>query len=561
MSATRTLLYPLAALAVVGGLLYLRPQRTDSLPAAPGAGGSADAAPQEPRPFEYVHGIQLPIPPENFQRKGPAADRVERWFDRMQWSPSPLQYYTQTQIATLTPEEQRRFVELVAAEWDRDPIRAANLITVLGELDEPRGHEIILAAALHTSGYVRGEAARALSLLDSTAAAARAEELLRDPSEAVRKAAARALVAMKSPEALEALERYAGSDPIEGVRIVIHRLGQSTEDPSVIPVLRGYLDHDPGTAHFAIEALVRFGDANAFDKVYELLKSADAGARVRALTYLLQADPEWLDVSLVANHSNDTRPEVRQLVAEILSRCGARLTGDAKARAVEALDRMVGDADIRVYQTALAGLYASGRKDVAEPYLKGIEDSSGLPLHNAVDVVTHLFHDERSLAPLLARWKTRPNATDAATLLIGLGHLGDAAGVEPFLDAIRGASPTEPADSNGTALSRIAALHFSSLGAGALPRLYDLLDEDLPDDEAYLRALDALRGCSGPHRLQRLIDLALDSRRSLRVRAAALETLPFLKDPALFEVLSAALPRCDNVEIAKKARAVLFDYS
>ncbi|MBI4882031.1 MAG: HEAT repeat domain-containing protein [Planctomycetes bacterium] len=554
----KTILPPLAAALVVAGLIYFRPGRD----AGPGDGGVDEtAAPPRQRTFHLLFDLDFPQPPSPVLVKGPVRARCERWFGRLLWAPAQQVFYTQNLIAkNLDAAEQRRFVDLVRQEYERDAGRAAVCITCLGAFAVKEAEDLVLEAALHANNRVRAEAARALSVTDSAAAALRAGELLDDPVEMVRRAAVRALTVMECPEALDVLHEYAIRNPEDGLRHVLFRLSQSAEDPSVIPVLRQYFLRHDEAGIIALEGLVRFGEANAMNVLREKLLQPDIVEQSRALKMLLLAPPEAVEHAWIEPFLTHAMPEMRVVTANVLAMLLCAPEARERDKVEELLARQAADLDVRVRDAALVGLYQGGRRDVVEPYLKGIAAASGMGLNIALDVTVRLVRDERALPLILGRLRAAPGATDTSMLIAGLGQLKAAAGLEPLLDFIRAARPGEPVDGNGIPLSQTAVLHITALGKVAQEALLAVLGEDV-HEQARLRAVDALRGLEGADCLRELIAVSLDPKQSLAVRMAALESLPRLAGGDLFEALFAVLDQYRERELAQKALLVLYDYA
>ncbi len=553
----RTILPPLAALVVVAGLIYFRPARDPDH----GTGSTEETAAPRPRAFHLLFDLDFPQPPSTIVNKGPVPARCERWFDRLLWAPSHQVFYTQNLIVKhLDEDEQRRFVDLVRQEYERDAGRAAVYITCLGAFSVPEAEQLVLDAALHANNRVRAEAARALCETDSAAAARRAGELLDDPVEMVRRAAVRALTVMECLEALEVLREYAARNPEDGLRHVLHRLSQNADDPSVIPVLRQYYLQHSVAGIIALEGLVRFGEANAMSVLLEKLAQPDIVEQSRALKMLLLAPPETVERAWVEPFLTHAMPEMRLVTANVLAMLLCAPEAREREKVEELLVRLAGDPDARVRDGALAGLYRAGRRDLIEPYLKGIAAASGLALNIAIDVTVRLVGDERALPLILGRLRGAPGASDTSMLLAGLGQLRSEQGLEPLLGFIRAARPDEPVDGNGIPLSQTAVLHITALGKVAQEPLLALLAQDV-HEQAKLRAVDALRGLEGGDCLRELIAVSLDPGQALAVRMAALESLPRLGGAGLFEALFAVLDQYRERELAQKALLILHDYA
>jgi len=435
----RNFAFPVMALIVVGGLIYLRPDRE---PEDQGTG--EPPLPEIDREFHFVHTRLFTEPPGRVVVRGPIEDRVERWYDRLFWAPNRLMFRTQEQIAGLDPAEQARFLDLTWKGWKQNAANMFHHLPCLGTFEIPEAEELILEATQHTNNLVRGEAARALTMLDSPLAAARAAELLYDPFEMVRRAAIRALTTMETPEALAALQEYAASGGQDGIRHVLHRLGQDSEDPSAIPVLRQHLEEgDPGR-FMALESLARFGDLVALDEIHRMIASPDVVVQSQGLKMLSLVPTELVDAEVLEPFLTHQLPAMRLLVASILSNLAADPKPYQPELIEDYLSRQIGDSDMQVRQQALGGLYRFGRKDLAEIYLKAISRESLLSLHTAVDVTTRIMEEPRAGQLLLERLKSETHPTNIAILLVGLGNLKEARGLEPMIAILRKAHPDEP---------------------------------------------------------------------------------------------------------------------
>lgn len=561
----RTLLYPIVALVLVVALIQLRPGRTGP---PPGDGpASTEARTDEDattRPFAMLRGAPLPLPPQ----LQVDADPAERWFRRMLWAPSNLVVYTQRRVASLDDVQRRRFVELVDQLWSRSPEQTHVFFTSLGELVDtvPRALEILIEATRSSSNLVRDWATRGLMVAEGPDAARQVEKLLYDTSQQVRRAATQALIEMRDPEALAALQRYAETDPEEGIRHVLHNLGRHTDDPSSIPILRRYIDTDPVLDQLAIAALARFGDPNAIDILFRRLELPDAEIQVRALTNLRGAPTDQLDPRRLLPFLSATSPMTRLNATELLlamARDDLITVADDPDIAAALLEQS-NDRDYQVSQIATAALYALGRKDVAEAYLKGIETSTGAVLHNNVDMAATLLGDERTLDAVRRRLDraTPPNdLRDQIILIAGLGQLRDPAASDILIGYVRGASAVEEVDENGSSLSSKAAHVLPNLGASVIPELLEVAHDAEASLHARVRALDALRGFAELDVVDELVAIAVEPENDVALRRAALETLPFVRDADIFQALAEALPDLEVFELAQTARVVMADYS
>ncbi|MFG0318925.1 MAG: HEAT repeat domain-containing protein [Planctomycetota bacterium JB042] len=560
----RTLAIQIVAVAVVALLVYLRPAPVTA-PSDPGAAGGPGTVSGSddlgPVPFRFLHVLPLQTPPPNVLRTSvPSSDRVARWFDRLLWASPRIVSATQEQLATLDPEEQARYVERFEREFRRDAGRTVPAIAPLGGYEIDEAHRMLLEAATHTDNRVRMEATRALALVDSDAAAARLEKLLDDPIENVRRAALRALTEMSSKSALAALEAYAERNPEEGIKHALAKLGADADDPSVIPVLRRHVDRTDDGRFYALDGLARFGDGNALDRLYELIELPDPGVVKRAIQSLLQAPPELLDVDAVEGLVTNRYPDVRAIAAVLFSRMAGAEGIEKREKVLELLGRQIGDLDMRVRYPAYQGLFDAGRTEVTEKFLRVLPTASEFALHVPVEVLTKVTGDERALEPILARLETETDPRDRAILLTGVANLSLPAGIPVLLETIRAASEDEPYDGNRQPLSQTAALHLGKFGLEVQAPLLEIADDDEVTPLARMRALDALRAVPGADALDDVLEIALDPTQPREVRIAAIETLPHL-DGDLYEVLSEGIGEFTDVELARRAQVVLFDYS
>lgn len=540
MSSVRTLAYPVVALAILAGLILLKPRRAFEVPprdepltSMPGPGGGD----------QFVHPLIVPEPPEYVLRARFQSDRVRRLFDRIEWGPQDLYPSVDRALERMPAIEQRRYVDLVRERYTIDPIQAAKHLTRLGNLDVAEAEELVLEAALAPSAYVRMQATRALLVMDTTRGAKRLEQLLADPDEAVRREAIRSLSEMQSKEAMQALQRYADAHPEDGIRHVLTRIAETAEDPAAIPTLRKYVDEPGDIGKIALKGLSRFGDLLALERLKQLIVSPNPNDQAMGIAFLQVAprelvDPLWVE-PLLMNPFGDTRRDAVELLAkQALSKT------DAPRETLERLlEKGASDPDARVHQAALVGLYALGRKDIAEPYLKAIEAAEGLNLSNALELTTRLFADPRSASAIRERWARDPDVTTKALLLIGMANLGEAADIEPFLDALRGASVDEPRDSDGVPLSFRAAQLLGKIGKGHEGRLLQFVRDRAPL-LVQLRALDAIRGIPETECVDELLDLLVDASIPLEVRIAIVDTLPSCGAADTFERL---IERTDEI--------------
>lgn len=557
---SRAVAFPLVALGVVALLVYLRPAPIEAEVSGATEPATNDALPV--REFQFHRSIQFPEPPESIRRQGPVADRVERWFQRLLWAPSHQVFYTQNRLTELDEDEQVEFADKTRALFRERPVQAAPCITVLGSFSVPEAHALIREAALHSSALVRGEAARALLLMDSPDAARWAGELLDDPAESVRRNALRTLNAMETPEASTVLEKYAESDPDEGIRHVLLRLS-TREDPSVIPALRVHMNRKDDGRYFALQGLARFGDGNALDVLFDLLVSPNYTEVQHAIQGLILAPPSTIDVRRIEPLVTHQRPEIRQLVAEIVGGVACSEEADANQRemAIELLLRQMADLDTRVKRNCLRGLYRAGRHDVAEPYLKLIASGNGFALNQAIEVAAHDLEDPRARTLIVERLKSATDPSEQAALITGLGYVVDDDSMPILLDYIRRANPDEPLDGSNIPLSQRAAMFVAKVGPAAQGPLFEIIAADDLHEHAKLRAIDALRGIADSDCVEELLLVAQDEDQPMSVRRAALETIPLVEKGDLFEIVSDALQDFEDPDLAQLALKILLDYA
>ena len=552
----RAIALPTVALVVVGVLIYLRPERTTDEPQV-----DSPIPPVADQGFRFVQKVQFQVPPGQVMNRGPIKDRVERWFDRLLWTTNRGVFRTQEQVATLDEDEQLRFVELVRREWKKDPRRMAKHLTCLGTFQIPEAEEIILEATQEADNLVRGEAARALTLLDSPLAAARAAELLNDPTEMVKRSAIRALTTMDAPEALAALEEYAATGEGDGIRHVLHRLGRNTEDPSSILVLRQHLAPGDPARIMALEGLAKFGDQVAMDEVHTMLESPDIVVRSQGLKIMTLVPPELVEVERLERFLTERLPEMRHLLGAILYNLASQPEPNQEDLLEDYLNRQAGDGDMQVRQQALGGLYRLGRTDLVEVYLKALGTASMLSLHTAVDVATRIMSDPRAGPLIVKRLETEAHPANIAILVTGLGNAKEPTGLKPLMELLRKANPDEPRDGSGTPLSKVASQRLPLLGLPITEELLAVLDADV-HEYAKLRALDTLRGMGrSADCLDELIEVTLDQEQLLSVRMAALESLPLLKSEDLFDSLMDALGEYEEYDLGQRALQILLDFS
>ncbi len=554
----RALAYPLAALAIVAVLIALRPKRVEAPDAPPALLPPSNTAVSDGA-FQFVRVPHQQDLPEEALRGGVPEDRCERWFSRMAWGDNPLRDHTRPMLATLDAAEQRRFTQLAEERLERDPAAIAAMVTGIGQFQVEEARAFVLRCAEHPSNYLRAEAARALARIGGDDAALRAEQLLSDPYEGVRRAAVNSLIEMRAPAAVDVLRRYAEREPRDGLRAVLTHLGMNTKDPSVIPTLRAYTDRTDGLEMVALEALARFGDGNALDRLYALLDSPAPTARMAALRCLGNAPAESLEIEKLEHAMSQPSAVVRRLAAELVWHIAQGNEIDRRDVLLRVAEQVAKDPDPGVAGRAIGALYTLGRKDVSESYLRQVQIATGMDLSRALEFIARVFKDERAIPLIQQRLGSAPGPAEAAVLLAGLALFKDPATWPTFETYLRHAGPTEPRDVGGSPLSYHAALAASGLGVAIAPKLVAMLDDDL-GEEAQLRVLDVLRGIPDSGCGAALARIASDPARPMSVRLAAIEGFAYHPGADDFATLTRALDTLKEPELAARAREILLEY-
>lgn len=403
--------------------------------------------------------------------------------------------------------------------WGRVPSPASEAIPLLLQaLREERSWRVRVAAA-HALGSLQAASA-ALDLAEALRqapdeitrrafrdalielgepAVSAVTDLLGDPAEGVRRAAASALGRIGSPAALPALMRTL-NPRYEGAPRVRQQAAQALGEirsPEAVPALLEALASDPhGTVRLvAVGALGRIGDPRAAPALLDALKGED---------FLLRAEAALALGRLQGRERESLQALLDRLAGEenglVRSALALGLGETRRPEAVPALvDLLQGPEPESVRRSAAWGL-----AQIATPEAeKALEWALASPQGEVRQAAAFALGaaGNPAAAPILRRTALDdPDPEDRARAAQLLGSLGSAAAVEPLTQLLR--------DDRYPSVRRVAAQALASLGQrAAVPALLEALIDD-PD---------------------------------LTVRAAAAEALGVLGDPRAIPVLTEAL--------------------
>lgn len=461
----------------------------------------------------------------------------------------------------------------------RGDTRAADLLT---RLARQTFTDAVDAAIADPSPTRRAIAARAVGARGDARAVPALAGLLRDRMAEVRAAAATALGAYRTPEAVAALATH--TDTNANVRLAVLRALACQGDMGVAPAfVAATRDRDARGVRAAVAGLARL-DTDVVPALLQALAHADAEVRGAAYAVLV-ARAASLPLEPVLPLLRDTHPATRALAARLLGE-----THNTRAFAhMEALLRDT-DADVRrtaagalgalgdpraadVLRAKLAtrddacrigaarGLAAMGARQATPALLMALDDpnpevrnaaAAALGVLKAPEAVVPLcarltgtaalddrlaairalgaIHDARATDPLLAALKHRDPAVCAAAAS-ALGVLGDPRAVAPLAAML---DDTRRSAAHADAVVALGALHH----VRAIPVLADLV-ASARSTPLRIAAIHALRAIGGPRAVPPLI--AAVSQRDGDIQLAAIEALGALRDAGAVPVLASLL--------------------
>ncbi len=319
---------------------------------------------------------------------------------------------------------------------------------------------------------VRCQAMKTLGLLADERAIAPLIAQLVEKDEQIRIASIRALAAFECREVAQAFTQVLADDPAVQVRVtLVSALKQWSED-AVPLLLRALSDQDSTVRCGAICALGERGDERAVD-------------------------------SLIMALADDT---TRSAAIEALGQLGDK-------RAIDPLLRQLFErnADIRIYILAAVSLASFHQPEVAQAFIRVVEDSTLKSLRGSVAFALGQWDDERAVPLLLSllvdeNWQVRWRAAEA------LAKHSDKRAVEPLLATLR----------DEKILVRCRAI--DALGNSGDERAIDPLLRQFADKERQIRiaATAALRSFHRPEIVQAFLKaLTDDPVREVRTQVAS----------------------------------------
>jgi len=330
-------------------------------------------------------------------------------------------------------ELRARVVDALSSLLDNEDV-CQDVARALGEIGDSRATEPLIAVLESPYSSARGNAARALGDIgDVRAAAPLVRAAFSDHNEAVREAAATALVRLGAPSVGPVLGRLGPHHQAHVFELLV-RIGA----PAVQSLLAALVDYDNELG--ASRALGQIGEP-AVEPLIAALRRENYGARGQ--------------------------------VASVLGEIG-------DARAVEPLIAAVRDGD-PIHDKAASALAKIGEPAV-EPLLAAVSDDTPSVQQDVIRALGEIG-DKRSVEPLIAVLETDEPSV-RATAALALGKIGDARAVEPLVAALQ--KEQISADNAIAALGRIG-------GSQAVEPLIAILENE-PDRSRRWDIVKALVG-------------------------------------------------------------------
>ncbi|HYQ44671.1 MAG TPA: HEAT repeat domain-containing protein [Polyangiaceae bacterium] len=392
-----------------------------------------------------------------------------------------------------------------------DPLYGAEAVRALGRLGDPSAVPALLEQLSRASGGLVGAIALALVAIRDAA-----EQRFGTGASVEQKLSNSAKPSELRQRLALGLKR---ADPAEQLALsqVLSWLGEESSVPLLLGLLRGA----PAVAQAAVQSLKRLGPV-ADAPLLAALPSATSDER-RLLVPLLGGKRSARDQLIECLADEDAA--VRALTCDALART-------ADPAAVPAIFPLLGDADTRVSQAALAAIQTLGSDETRRLALAATS-SPDVRLRRAALRIIGYFGYPEGLESLLEASKSSDEKLREAAIA-GLPFIDDPRAQAELLRAARHVSPR----------TRTFAMRALGHTAGdAIVR--EQLRAALGDADAWVRyyacqALGRLRDDSATDRIALLLEDPFG-----QVRVAAVEALAHLRGARAFEVLSGVLGTAD----------------
>jgi len=376
----------------------------------------------------------------------------------------------------------RRVVEsLVRVVTGGNFFRTFPAIDVLGRSGDPRA--VVPLADLLIDVRYMFEAARALGRTGNRAAVAPLVRLLARPGDAIVRAVALALAALRERHA----ELYGVVAPIDEelrravpMPATLRRLVQSLRgagqaeqialcavltalgSDAAIPDLRPLLDGPPAVAAAAAEALQQLGQSSDA-RVLDALRDGDGPRRLLLLPLVTSSAA----TTEVVRCLGDEDPEVRAAACAALARIG-------DPGSVRVLFPLLADPNGRVVHAASSAIQSLGGADAESLALEAARSEHPGVRRAALRILGYFGYD--AALPVFLEALGDPDARVREVVIAGLPYLDSPSALDALLEAAGGPDPR-------TRAAAVRALGQST----AEPRVVACLVGSLGDDDAWVR--------------------------------------------------------------------------
>lgn len=508
----------------------------------------------------FCRTVRLISPPHYAVQKGPEL-KYERWLDRIKWGTNESVNWT---IDCLVSETTRPFLAEVERRINlfrtREPSRAKRYIDLMAELHETPAIPTFIKCANDASQMVHHAALKALSRFEDERATDCLIEHAGSP-DWNKKSLCLALLAERSDSKVLRFfeDAIINRDP-EILSFAMRALADHGGE-KFIGLIRPYVhSEDFATRTVAIQSLLKLNDPEANEWLYANLRHRGPVIRtngVKSLVYAQTVPPE----DLMERLARDEDDEIRMLFATVLTQMLENFQGEELKRIENAFHILSKDQRPEIRLKALEGLYGSGRKDVADPYLRRLKKAYGGELEEALSFLARSLH-VREAAPLIVeRFKSDSKlaAEDRLILLEGLCELAHPEGIGIFFEVILGGWNARKSLNPPLTLDCRAAFMVHHFEGDILSYWFNALEQDDSDYMVYL-FLNGARNLEDGRSADRLLELASQTHRPFWLRQEAVRSLALLKDKDLGEKLLIYSAREKNSELSKLAYQVFWNY-